>query len=123
MEEARRLKERTYPELVATNGRVRMVVLAIELGGRWSSEAVEFIDLLAAAKVRSEPLLLRASAQQAWKRRWINILTNASQTALATSLLEMPPSRAHNVDGETPSLRDVFANSRWSSPPDFSKLY
>ena len=33
---ARRRKERTYPELVARGARARLVVLGVEVGGRWS---------------------------------------------------------------------------------------
>ena len=35
---ARRRKERVYPELSGAHGRARLVVLAGEVGGRWSSE-------------------------------------------------------------------------------------
>ena len=42
---ARRWKETTYPELLARNGRVRLVVLAIETGGRWRTEDIEFIRM------------------------------------------------------------------------------
>ena len=38
LEAARRRKERTYPELTAKGGRARLVVLGVEVGGRWSSE-------------------------------------------------------------------------------------
>ena len=34
---ARRRKERTYPELIDRNARARLVVLAVEIGGRLSS--------------------------------------------------------------------------------------
>ena len=37
---ARRRKERTYPELVGQRARTRLVVLAGEVGGRWSGETV-----------------------------------------------------------------------------------
>ena len=43
---ARRAKARTYPELTGA-GRARLVVLGVEVGGRWSEEAVTFIRLLA----------------------------------------------------------------------------
>ena len=66
---ARRRKERTYPELVAPRSRCRLVVLANEVGGRWSTEALVFLRLLARAKARSEPPLMRMRAQQAWKLR------------------------------------------------------
>ena len=38
LEAARRRKERTYPELAGDGGRARLVVLAAEVGGRWSTE-------------------------------------------------------------------------------------
>ena len=63
---ARRLKERTYPELVGQHGRARLVVLAIEVGGRWSTEAYNFVRQLAEAKARSEPELLKKAAIKGW---------------------------------------------------------
>ena len=55
--EARRRKERTYPELMR-NRRCRFVVLGIETGGRWSEEAASFVKLLAHAEARQAPRLL-----------------------------------------------------------------
>ena len=40
---ARRRKERVYPELTGRYGRARLVVLAGETGGRWSSETQCFL--------------------------------------------------------------------------------
>ena len=45
--EARRRKERTCPELSGEGGRARLVVLAAEVGGRWSDEARTFLGSLA----------------------------------------------------------------------------
>ena len=59
LSEARRDKERTYPELVGGGARARLVVLALEVGGRWSPEATDFVSQLAKAKARSEPFLVR----------------------------------------------------------------
>ena len=42
---ARRDKELKYQELVAGN-RCALVVVAVETGGRWSSEAVDFVSSL-----------------------------------------------------------------------------
>ena len=55
LQAVRRRKERTCPELSGTQGRARLVVLAAEVGGRWSEETRCFISLLARAKVRSLP--------------------------------------------------------------------
>ena len=41
---ARRRKERTYLELVGPRGRARLVVLAGEVGGRWSAETMSFLS-------------------------------------------------------------------------------
>ena len=60
---ARRAKERTYPELLQST---RLVVLGIEIGGRWSSEAAQFIRFLARSRARSAPSLLRAGATAAY---------------------------------------------------------
>ena len=76
--EAHRLKHRTYPELSGSQGRARLVVLAAEVGGRWSEEARSFVSQLARAKVRSLPRVLRGRARQAWQHRWSAILSCAS---------------------------------------------
>ena len=46
LRDARRNKERTYPELLRDR-RCRLVVFGIEVGGRWSDEAATFLRLLA----------------------------------------------------------------------------
>ena len=46
---ARRRQERTYPEFVPPRSRCRLVVLATEVGGRWSTEA------LACVRERNRP--------------------------------------------------------------------
>ena len=51
LRDARRNKERTYPELLRDR-RCRLVVFGIEVGGRWSEEAATFLRLLAHTKAR-----------------------------------------------------------------------
>ena len=55
LRDARRNKERTYPEPLRDR-RCRLVVFGIEVGGRWSDEA--FLKLLARTKARQTPALL-----------------------------------------------------------------
>ena len=98
--QARRDKETTYPELRGSNGRARLVVLACEVGGRWSTEARDFVRHLAKAKVRREPAILRHSAFLSWVRRWKMILTCAATRSFARSLLEVRPGLG--VDGRPP---------------------
>jgi hypothetical protein len=56
---ARRSKERTYPELL-TARRCKLVLLAIEAGGRWSQKTY-FVCFLAKSKARQAPAILQAA--------------------------------------------------------------
>ena len=67
---ARRDKEAAYTEL-ATSTRCMLVVVAIETGGRWSEEAVQFILQLAQAKAQDTPRFLTQQVARAWERRVI----------------------------------------------------
>ena len=58
-------KERTYLELSGDGGRARLVVLAAEVGGRWSIETANFLVSLAKAKALASPLVLQGKVQQA----------------------------------------------------------
>ena len=119
---ARRRKERLYPELAGGSRRARLVVLALEVGGRWSAEAARFIQLLARARARACARVLRRSAQLAWQRRWTGLLGFAAQRAFALTLLELPLGAAGCVDGDTPPLAEVLADCRFSDPPIPSRL-
>ena len=96
---ARADKEATYPELLT--GRCRLVVMAIETGGRWSSEAMDFVRQLAFAKAREVPSHMRFPIALVWERRWTRMLSTACSLAFASSLVE--PS-----DGEPPSLAELL---------------
>ena len=110
---ARRRKERTYPELVRPGRRARLVVLAGDVAGRWSEEAVSFIRHLAKARARSEPTILRKRAEQAWRMRWCCLLACAAARAFAASLLERRA--AGGADGETPTVHQVVNDWRFAS--------
>ena len=102
---ARRRKERTYPELVGPRTRSRLVVLAGEVGGRWSGETCTFVRLLAKARARSEPSILRTRVELAWRLRWAALLACAAGRAFASSLLGLRG--CGGVDGDTPQSHDV----------------
>ena len=70
LSEARRRKQLACPELSGTQGRVWLVVLAAEVGGRWSDEARASVSQLAKAKARAVPRVLAGRARQAWQHRW-----------------------------------------------------
>ena len=120
LHDARKAKERTYPELVR-NSRCRLVVLGIEVGGRWSEEAAAFITNLARAKTRDTPAPLRHAATASLISRWTAFLTHAALSAFAASLLFEDPAHHHNLDGEPPPLSDLLAQLP-SDPTDPSRL-
>ena len=64
---ARRVKERRYPEFVGVQARARLVVLAVEVGGRFSKETNGFLTGLAKAQARSETPLMQRRVEQAWR--------------------------------------------------------
>ena len=69
LQRARRRKEQRYPELLR-GGPERLVVLACEVGGRWSEEARDFVKKLVNCRVQRASPLLRRSTALAWHRRW-----------------------------------------------------
>ena len=113
---ARKAKERTYPELLRS-ARCRLVVLGIELGGRWSTEAAQFIRLLARSRARAAPPLLRSSATAAYVTRWSALLSFAAARALAASLLSLPLAHTANVDGDPLDLSDLLGAAHEALPP------
>ena len=78
----RNAAHRDGAELVAGN-RCFLVVIALETGGRWSGEAVEFIDMLAGARARDVLPLMRRSVHLAWRRRWMRMLAVSCARAFA----------------------------------------
>ena len=83
---ARQDKERKYPEFFESH-RCVLVVLALELGGRWSNEAYAFIEELAWAKSREAPPPVRKSARLSWHRRWVRMLSCTAARAWSGSLV------------------------------------
>ena len=108
---AHRRKERTYPELAGAGGRARLVILAGEVGGRWSPETAHFLRALAVAKARDVPSILQASVEVAWFRRWSNILSCAAARAFADSLLGVRG--AGGAGGDAPPSHDVVRDNRF----------
>ena len=107
---ARKRKEDRYPELCGTGGRARMVVIAGEVGGRWSGETQTFVQCLAQHKAKSAPKILQASAQVACYRRWSSLLSCLAAKAFATSLLERRGDPG--AGGRVPSAHEVLGDAR-----------
>ena len=105
---ARQDKEAAYPELLAAR-RCDLVVVAIETGGRWSTEAADFVEQLAYARARDAPARLRLATALAWKRRWARLLGTACANAFANSLVALAGDiTAPTCDGAAPALSDLL---------------
>ena len=110
LEEARQRKERTCPELSGDGGRARLVVLAAEVGGRWSHETAEF--LCALAKARAQHCCCRAQA--AWLRRWSAMLACSAARSFSLSLLDYRP--VPSTGAVVPSVQEVMWDDRFAWP-------
>ena len=86
--QARYDKERTYPELVASE-RCRLVVVAIETRGHWSEEPVNVLHQLAAACAQEVPAYMSFQVALAWERRWTRMLSSTCAVAFASSLVAL----------------------------------
>ena len=70
---------------VQPGARARSVVIGFEVGGRWSKEAMVFVQLLARARARSEPPVIQRRMEQAWRLRWLSIISCAAARAFEAS--------------------------------------
>ena len=81
--QARRDKEAKYPELLALGLRLKFIVAAAEVGGRYNDEVVSLVRELVAAKASLFAPMLRRSMRVILSRRYWGILSVATQRAVA----------------------------------------
>ena len=95
------------------NARTRLVVLAGEVGGRWSGETRSFLSQRAKAKARQMPIVLRRRTEQAWWFRWQALLSCTAAKAFAASLLDMRGGQG--ADGDAPWAHEVENTFKYAS--------
>ena len=100
-------KENKYHELL-DGGRCQLVVVGLETGGRWSVEALNFIECLASGRAREATPLLRRSSFLGWRRRWTRMLSISCSRAFAGSLISSQADALEGVEGAVPDLADLF---------------
>ena len=115
-EAARADKEDSYPELLR-GSRCRLVVVALETGGRFSKETVEFLRQLSEAKAQSVPWFLQHSSRAAFERRWGTMLAVSAAASFIGSLLRSKDSVANSAAqvGHGPCLQDLLTESRFDT--------
>ena len=120
-EACREEKEGTYPEF-HNSGRARLVVAAMEVGGRWSEESCAFLRMLAASRASRLPPVLRRQATLGYLNRWSSMLACAAQRATAASLYDKDTQVYTGVADPIPTAVDVAGEARYIDGPEFSRL-
>ena len=92
-------------------GRARLVVLAAEVGGRWSKETATFLIALAKARAESSPFILQGRVKGALIHRWSAMLVCSAARAFAVSLLDRRP--VPGTGGVIPSARGLAGCTFW----------
>ena len=118
---ARQSKERTYPELLNSR-RCKLVVLAIEVGGRWSQEAANFSWLLAKSRARHVPAILQTSVEAALVARWSAMMSHAAMQTFAATLIDEDLSHHNTVEGNILPLSQILAETPIGTLPPASRL-
>ena len=118
---ANRKRRETYPELAVAR-RCKLVVVGIEVGGRFGAEAAAFLRKLAVARAREVPARLRSATRQASLHQWMGMLATAAQRALAHSLLELPLAGVDACSGAEPPLGELLADVRGTHYVPSSRL-
>ena len=103
---ARPDKERKSAQLLQGD-RCHWVVVAIETGGRWSTESLDLVRTLASARARDAPPILRRLAYLAWIQRWSRMLVVSCGRAFALSMVSPPAFELQGTDGPPPDLVDL----------------
>ena len=98
--------ELKYSELLCGD-RCRLVVVALETCGRWTPDAVDFIERLAMSRARDAPPNLQRSAFLSWRRRWTRMIAISCSRSFANSLVAQSshPHVLAGVDGEVLHFR------------------
>ena len=101
-------KHKTYPELARPSSGCKFLVLACEVGGRWSNTSCQFVRDLATEKSMSAPPRLRRAAALAWENRWWSMLSVAVHDNLAATLVDDAPHLLHAWEGRDPPLGELL---------------
>jgi len=100
-------KHTKYPEIIHSQ-RCQLIVLACEVGGRWSDTCCWLIRELAIWRSRTVSPRLRRSTARAWEARWWSMLSVAVQDSLAATLVDDAPHLLHGWHGHGPPLGELL---------------
>ena len=98
----RRRKGRTHPELTGEHGRARLVVLGVEVGGRWSADQRVLENWQQLVHERLHGL---GGLRAAWLRTWHFLVAQLPGLSAALSWM------ASGADGAIPSMSTVLSEA------------
>lgn len=122
IEVAENRKISTYREAAQDAGQVKLETLACEIGGRWSTNCVKWVGMLAKHKASSDLPHLKRASEFAWHSRWWSLLSVAAQRALALSLTEVQSEAIKPYAGFEPRVGEILADVRYEIGPVGSRL-
>ena len=98
------------------------MVTGMEVGGRWSAEAAEFLHDLAEARAASAPTALRGSAKRSWTKRWSALVSVAALRTFADTPLNNTAKGSEMWHAATPPLGQVLGEEAHAVGPEVSGL-
>ena len=113
---ARRNGRKMYPELVRAR-RCRLVVVGVEVGGRFSSEADTWLRLLARHRASAAPAAMQSVARSAWVARWSGLPAVRPESASGTSMFMSRRKTLVIIDGYADSCFFCHTFSSQSAVP------
>ena len=87
------------------------MVLAAQVGGRWSEESAKFLAALANAKAQASPFILQNRVKGAYIRIWSAVFARSAARAFTVSLLIRRP--LPGWGGDAPSVHEVVRDARF----------
>ena len=116
--QARHDKANAYPELVQEGARHKFLVLASEVGGRFSEECVDLVRKLLNFKCDSSNATDKKVFRLLYSRRWWGILSMSVQRAVASNLYG--GDWAKIIGPEELTLEDLLCSAL--APPHESRM-
>ena len=98
--------------------RCRLVVVVVEVGGRFGAEAATWLRMLAKQHASDVQAAMRAAARAAWVARWSGLLAVAAQRAVAASCCATSPEKGRICTKSVLTCAGSFR--RWAAAVGFA---
>ena len=100
----------------------KFLILAGEVGGRWSDTCGQVVSELAIFKASKEPSHLQKAVEFSYLSRWWSLLSVTAQSVFAESLITCDPLSIQPTFEYEPQTSSVVLDCRFDLGPAFSRL-